>query len=97
MVRFASSFSRAARELIATVAPPYLINHSVRAYAWAVELARHDGLRFDPEMLAWGEDLLYARSGPLEGECVIERLGIDGDLPSSFDPLESMGATDPRM
>jgi len=46
-----SSFSRAARELIATVAPPYLVNHSVRAYAWAVELARHDGLRFDQEIL----------------------------------------------
>ena len=40
-----SAFSLAARELIATVAPPYLVNHSVRAYAWAVELARHDGLQ----------------------------------------------------
>ena len=46
-----SAFSRAARELIATVAPPYLVNHSVRAYAWAVELARHDDLRFDQEIL----------------------------------------------
>jgi hypothetical protein len=46
-----SSFSRAARELIATVVPPYLVNHSVRAYAWAVELARHDGFRFDQEIL----------------------------------------------
>lgn len=46
-----SAFSRAARELIESVAPPYLVNHSVRAYAWAVELARHDGLRFDQEIL----------------------------------------------
>jgi hypothetical protein len=27
------------------------VNHSVRAYAWAVELAMHDELRFDPEIL----------------------------------------------
>ena len=46
-----SAFTRAARELIATVAPPFLVNHSVRAYAWAVELARHDDLRFDQEIL----------------------------------------------
>jgi hypothetical protein len=46
-----SSFARAARERIADVAPPYLVNHSVRAYAWAVELARHDDLRFDEEIL----------------------------------------------
>jgi hypothetical protein len=46
-----SAFARAVREHILDVAPPYLVNHSVRAYAWAVELARHDGLRFDPEIL----------------------------------------------
>ena len=40
-----------ARELIAEVATPSLVNHSVRVYGWAVELARHDGLRFDPEIL----------------------------------------------
>ena len=27
------------------------MNHSVRVYAWAVELARHDALQFDPEIL----------------------------------------------
>jgi HD domain len=27
------------------------VNHSVRCYAWAVELARHDRLQFDPEIL----------------------------------------------
>jgi hypothetical protein len=46
-----SALARQARELIADVAPPYLVNHSVRAYAWAVELAMHDELRFDPEIL----------------------------------------------
>ena len=46
-----SVFARHARELITTVAPPFLVNHSVRAYAWAVELALHDKLRFDPEIL----------------------------------------------
>jgi hypothetical protein len=46
-----SRFAKQARELIAIVAPPFLVNHSVRAYAWAVELALHDDLRFDPEIL----------------------------------------------
>jgi hypothetical protein len=46
-----SALAKQARELIVTVAPPFLVNHSVRAYAWAVELALHDDLRFDPEIL----------------------------------------------
>jgi hypothetical protein len=46
-----SAFARQARELITTVAPPFLTNHSVRAYAWAVELALHDELGFDSEIL----------------------------------------------
>jgi hypothetical protein len=46
-----SVFAGAAREHILDVAPPYLVNHSIRAYAWAVELARHDGIQFDPEIL----------------------------------------------
>ena len=46
-----SALARRARELIAAVAPPFLVNHSVRCYAWAVELARHDRLPFDPEVL----------------------------------------------
>jgi hypothetical protein len=49
-----SAIARQARELITTVAPPFLVNHSVRAYAWAVELALHDGLVFDPEILYVG-------------------------------------------
>jgi hypothetical protein len=46
-----SAFARAAREHILDVAPAFLVNHSVRAYAWAVELAWHDDLPFDPEIL----------------------------------------------
>jgi HD domain len=76
-----SSFSRTARELIATVAPPFLVNHSVRSYAWAVELARHDSLPFDQEIL-WVSAMLhdiglvpaydlggcYERDGAIEAE-----------------------------
>src|SRR6266581_3754032 len=46
-----SALARRARELITDVAAPFLVNHSVRSYAWAVELARHDRLEFDPEVL----------------------------------------------
>lgn len=46
-----SAVARAARELIADVEPAFLVNHSIRAYAWAVELAAHDQLAFDPEIL----------------------------------------------
>jgi len=46
-----SAFARRAASLIRDVAPAFLINHSFRAYAWAVELALHDDLEFDPEIL----------------------------------------------
>jgi hypothetical protein len=46
-----SALARRARELITDVAAPFLVNHSIRCYAWAVELARHDWLRFDAEIL----------------------------------------------
>jgi HD domain len=46
-----SALARRARELIADVAAPFLVNHSVRSYAWAVELARRDKVQFDPEIL----------------------------------------------
>ena len=46
-----SSALARARELIADVAEPFLVNHSVRSYAWAVELAQHDRLKFDAEIL----------------------------------------------
>jgi hypothetical protein len=46
-----SALARRARARISDAAEPVLLNHSVRCYAWAVELARHDGLEFDPEIL----------------------------------------------
>ena len=46
-----SALARQARELITTAAPPFLVNHSVRSYAWAVELAQRDRVGFDPEIL----------------------------------------------
>jgi len=46
-----SAIARRGEELIGDVEPAFLINHSVRAYAWAVELAWHDQLEFDPEIL----------------------------------------------
>jgi HD domain len=46
-----STAARRARELITEAATPSLVNHSVRVYAWAVELARHDKLQFDAEIL----------------------------------------------
>ena len=46
-----SALAHRARELVDDVEPPFLVNHSVRAYAWAVELAWHDQLRFDVEIL----------------------------------------------
>ncbi len=46
-----SSISKHAGELIADVAPAFLVNHSIRAYAWAAELGLHDEVAFDPEIL----------------------------------------------
>jgi HD domain len=46
-----STLAQRAGDLIADVAPPFLVNHSVRSYAWAVELASHDKLGFDAEIL----------------------------------------------
>jgi HD superfamily phosphodiesterase len=46
-----STLARRARERITDAAAPVLVNHSVRCYAWAVDLARHDRLDFDPEIL----------------------------------------------
>lgn len=46
-----SAIAQRAVKMISDVAPPFLVNHSVRSYAWAVELAWHDKLEFDPEIL----------------------------------------------
>jgi hypothetical protein len=46
-----SPFAARARELVLEAEPGFLVNHSIRAYAWAVALADHDRLAFDPEIL----------------------------------------------
>jgi len=46
-----TALARDARDLIAEVAQPFLVNHSIRAYAWAVALAQHDDRAFDVEIL----------------------------------------------
>jgi hypothetical protein len=46
-----TALARDARDLIAEVAEPFLVNHSVRSYAWAVALANADGRGFDVEIL----------------------------------------------
>jgi hypothetical protein len=46
-----SAIARRAEELIGETEPAFLANHSIRAYAWAVELAMHDDLSFDTEIL----------------------------------------------
>ena len=85
-----SSLARRARELIVDVAPVYLVNHSLRAYAWAVELAMHDGVRFDPEILYVSAALLdiglvaaYDLGGCFEvdGAIAAEHLALDGGAP----------------
>lgn len=46
-----TALARDARDLIAEVADPFLVNHSVRSYAWAVALAGRDARAFDVEIL----------------------------------------------
>src|SRR5258708_38236412 len=83
-----SALARRARELIDDVAAAFLVNHSVRSYAWAVELARHDRLGFDPEVLyvsAMLHDLglvpaddlggCFAGAGPGAGKRGVTRAG----------------------
>ena len=87
-----SALARRARELIADVAAPFLVNHSVRSYAWAVELARHDRLEFDPEILyvsAMLHDIglvpAYDLGGDyaVDGAIAAERLAVDAGEPES--------------
>ena len=46
-----SPVARRARELIDASEPAFLVNHSIRSYAWAVALAPVDRRAFDPEVL----------------------------------------------
>ncbi|MFN2595414.1 MAG: HD domain-containing protein [Actinomycetota bacterium] len=46
-----SSAAKEAEQLLADMAPPTLVNHSYRTYAWGAALALHDGLTFDREVV----------------------------------------------
>jgi HD superfamily phosphodiesterase len=46
-----SEVARRARELIGDTEPAFLVNHSIRSYAWAIALAPVDHLEFDSEVL----------------------------------------------
>ena len=85
-----SALAHRARELIDDVAAPFLVNHSVRSYAWAVELARHDEVQFDPEILYVSSVLhdlglvpAYDLGGCFEvdGAIAAEQLARDGAQP----------------
>jgi hypothetical protein len=58
-----TSAAREAEELIAQGAPPVVVNHAYRTYAWGAVLAAHDGLRYDAEVVyvaALLHDLFFA-------------------------------------
>ena len=85
-----SALARRARELIADAAPPALVNHSVRCYAWAVDLARRDRLEFDPEILYIAAVLhdiglvpAYDLGGDyaVDGAIAAERLAVEAGAP----------------
>jgi hypothetical protein len=87
-----SALARRARACIADVAPEYLVNHSLRAYAWAVELAGHDGRNFDPEILYVAAALhdiglvpAYDLGGcfEIDGAIAAEHLSLDAGAPAA--------------
>jgi HD domain-containing protein len=85
-----SALAQRARELIADIAEPFLVYHSVRCYAWAVELARHDRLQFDPAILYVSAILhdiglvpAYDLGGDyaVDGAIAAERLAVEAGEP----------------
>ena len=87
-----TALARRARELITDVASPTLVNHSLRCYAWAVELAAHDRLEFDPEILFVASMLhdiglvpAYDRGGcyEVDGAIAAERLAGEAGEPEA--------------
>jgi hypothetical protein len=46
-----SSVAHTAEELIAELAPPMVVNHVYRTYAFGAVLAAHDGMRYDREVV----------------------------------------------
>ena len=84
--------ARRARGLITDVAAPFLVNHSVRVYAWAVELRTADRLQFDPEILYVSVLLhdiglvpAYDLGGcyEVDGAIAAERLVLDAGQPEA--------------
>jgi hypothetical protein len=88
----ASPVAKKAWNALQSAAPAFLVNHSVRSYAWAVGLAEHDSTVFDPEILyvaALLHDVgLVSRfdtGGCFEedGALAAERLALDAGWPVS--------------
>jgi hypothetical protein len=50
-IRPDSNLVQQAEDLVRSVAPPFLANHSFRSHFFAVALADRDGVRFDEELL----------------------------------------------
>lgn len=46
-----SAICQAALQMVATVSPPFLLNHCIRGYVFGVALGARDRLRFDRELL----------------------------------------------
>jgi hypothetical protein len=46
-----TSVARAAEELVARLAPPMVVNHAYRTFAWGSVLAAHDAMSFDREVV----------------------------------------------
>ena len=97
-----SELAQRARERITDAAPPFLVNHSVRVYAWAVELARHDVVQFDPEILyvsavlhdiglipAYDVGGCYERDGAIEAQrFALEQLEPPEKARAIFDAID---------
>ncbi len=63
-----SQAARQAEQLLSEVAPPVVINHSLRSFAFAAVLGAHDGLRYDREVVYVASllhDLYFARPDAL--------------------------------
>lgn len=87
-----TALARRARGLIADVAEPFMVNHSVRVHAWGVELAQHDHLQFDLELLyasAMLHDIglvpAYDLGGcyEVDGAIAAERLAVEAGAPGA--------------
>jgi hypothetical protein len=87
-----SRLAKQARRLVESTAPAFLVNHSVRSFAWAIPLAAIDGRTFDEEILyvaALLHDLglvpRFDSGGSFEedGAIAAERLALDAGWPIS--------------